>query len=353
MIEYIIKRILLMVPTLIGMITVTFLVIQFVPGGPAEQMLYQITHQNSAGPSEAGGSLDYSERSNRKELEKEQLEYLRTLYDFDKPLHERYFRWITRLFTFNFGESYYHNETVTGLIKQKLPVSMSLGISSFFIVYMVCIPLGIKKAIRNGTAFDNISSMIVLVGYSIPGFVLGVALLVLFGGGTFWNIFPLRGLTSDNFNLLPWYKQILDYLWHLTLPLLCFIIGSFSVLTMLTKNSILDELDKQYVMTAKAKGLTQKAVLYKHVLKNALIPIITGFPSGFLTMFFTGSLLIETLFSLDGLGLLSYESVIRRDYPVVMGSLFFFSLLYLIGNLLSDLAYVLIDPRISFEKMKH
>jgi len=233
-----------------------------------------------------------------------------------------------------------------------MPVSMSLGLWSFLIVYGVCIPLGIKKAVSDGSRFDMISSSAILVGYAIPGFVLGIALIVLFGGGSFWNIFPLRGLVSDNWSELSWYAKITDYLWHMTLPIIASAVGSLAVMTMLTKNSFLEEIRKQYVITARAKGLSEKQVLYKHIFRNAIIPIITGFPGYFIASFFTGSLLIETIFSLDGMGLLAYQSVLNRDYPVVLGTLYFFTIIGLISRLLSDLSYVFVDPRISFESVE-
>jgi microcin C transport system permease protein len=238
-------------------------------------------------------------------------------------------------------------------MKEKLPVSVSLGIWSFLITYLVSVPLGISKAVRHGSKFDIATSMIILVGYAIPGFVLGVILLVFFGGGNFLQLFPLRGLTSEDWDQLTILGKFIDYMWHLFLPLLCLVLGSFAVLTMLTKNTMLEEISKQYVLTARSKGLTEKIVLWRHVLRNALIPIITGFPAAFVGAFFTGALLIETLFSLDGLGLLSYEAVIKRDYPIVMGTLFFFSLIALVAKLLNDLLYVFVDPRVQFEGQKN
>jgi microcin C transport system permease protein len=253
--------------------------------------------------------------------------------------------------TFNFGDRYLHNESVIDLVISKLPVSISLGVWSFLIVYSTCIPLGIAKAIRDGSTFDVVTSSLILIGYSIPGFVLGITLLVFLGGGSFFDIFPLRGLVSDNWDTLPWYKQILDYLWHMVLPITASVIGSFAVMTMLTKNSFIEEIRKQYVLTARAKGLSDNAILYRHVFRNAVIPLVTGFPAAFIGAFFTGSLLIETIFSLDGLGLLSYESVLKRDYPVVLGTLYLFTMLGLIAKLLADLSYVLIDPRIHFDSV--
>ena len=250
---------------------------------------------------------------------------------------------------FDFGHSYYHHMSVAQLVVSKLPVSMSLGLWTFLIVYSVCIPLGIAKAVRDGSAFDVATSTVILVGYAIPGFVLGIVLIVLFGGGSFWSVFPLRGLVSDNWHQLGWAGKVLDYLWHMVLPVTASTVGSLAVMTLLTKNSFLEEIRKQYVVTARAKGLEEGQVLYRHVFRNAIIPIITGFPGSFITAFFTGSLLIETIFSLDGMGLLAYESVMNRDYPVVLGTLYFFTIIGLVSRLLSDLSYVLVDPRISFE----
>ncbi|MBI4082305.1 MAG: ABC transporter permease subunit [Candidatus Lambdaproteobacteria bacterium] len=346
---YIVKRLLLMVPTLFGIVLVTFLVLQLVPGGPVERMLAQLRgHGEQLG--EAGGGAAPGEARRLAVLEAEQRRYLERLYGFDQPVPVQFLRWLKRLFTFDFGESYYHHKQVVTLVVEKLPVSISLGGWSFLLTYLTCIPLGIRKAVRDGSRFDGVTSVLILVGYSIPGFVLGIFLIVLFGGGSFWSVFPLRGLTSDGFAALSTAGKVADYLWHLVLPLTCYVLGSFSVLTLLTKNSFLDEIHRQYVQTARAKGLSERRVLWKHVFRNAVIPVILGFPGSFLALFFTGSLLIETLFSLDGLGLLSYESIISRDYPVVMATLFFFSLLALVSNLLSDLSLVLVDPRISFER---
>ena len=342
---YIVRRLLLMFPTLLGIVLITFVILQLVPGGPLDQLMARLSQTNFHGETTSPAASHQLQK-----LQDEQRLYLAQLYGFDQPLPLQFWGWVKRLFTFDFGESYYHHRRVVSLIIEKLPVSMSLGGWSFLLVYSICVPLGIAKAVRDGSRFDGLTSIIVLVGYSIPGFVLGLFLLVLFGGGSFWQVFPLRGLTSDNFDELSRSAQILDYLWHLILPLICYVIGSFSVLTMLTKNSFLEEIHRQYVLTARAKGLSERRVLYKHVLRNALIPIVLGFPASFLAVFFSGSLLIETLFSLDGLGLLAYESILSRDYPIVMATLFIFSLLALISNLLSDLTLVLIDPRISFEQ---
>jgi len=347
MASYILKRLLLMLPTLVGVMLITFAVTQFVPGGPVEQLISQLEGA-SAGSGEVSSSASGLYQGH-KGLDPEQIEKLNQLYGFDKPAHQRFFDMMLRYAQFDLGESYFHNKSVMELIISKLPVSISLGVWSFLIIYLTCIPLGIKKAVRDGSRFDVISSSIILVGYAIPGFVLGIALLVLFGGGSFFDVFPLKGLTSENWDQLPWYFKITDYLWHMVLPIIASTIGSFAVLTMLTKNSFLEEIRKQYVLTARARGLDESTVLYRHVFRNAMIPIITGFPAAFIAAFFTGSLLIETIFSLDGLGLLSYESILKRDYPVVLGSLFFYTILGLFAKLLADLSYVLIDPRIQFD----
>ena len=342
---YIGKRLLLMIPTLIGVMLITFTVTQFVPGGPVERMMAQLSGFGEGKETAASGAL----YQGNKGLDEERVEQLRKLYGFDMPAPQRFVEMMRRYLVFDFGQSYYHHMGVADLVISKLPVSMSLGLWSFVIVYSVCVPLGITKAVRDGSTFDVITSSAILIGYAIPGFVLGIVLIVLFGGGSFWNIFPLRGLVSDNWQELAWGAKILDYLWHMVLPIIASTVGSLAVMTLLTKNSFLEEIRKQYVVTARAKGLSEGQVLYKHVFRNAIIPIITGFPGSFITAFFTGSLLIETIFSLDGMGLLAYESVLNRDYPVVLGTLYFFTLIGLLSRLLSDLSYVLVDPRISFE----
>jgi len=345
---YILKRLLLMIPTLIGVMVITFAVIQFVPGGPVEQLISEL--KGRAGGGEAAGSVATLYRG-ASGLDGERVAQLKQLYGFDRPAHERFLEMMGNFLTFDLGESYYQHRPVLDLIFSKLPVSISIGVWTFLITYLTCIPLGVAKAVRDGTTFDLVSSTLVLFGYAIPGFVLGIALLVLFGGGSFWDLFPLRGLTSDNWAELPWYSQVLDYLWHLVLPITASVVGSFAVMTMLTKNSFLEEIRKQYVVTARAKGLSERMVLYKHISRNALIPLVTNFPAAFIGAFFTGSLLIETIFSLDGLGLLSYESVLKRDYPVVMGSLYLFTLIGLLAKLITDICYVLVDPRIQFESL--
>ena len=351
MLAYILKRILLMVPTLFGVMLVTFAVIQFVPGGPVEQIVHQLEgHVAGGGGGEAAAGAQGLYRG-ATGLDQQHIQELRALYGFDKPAWRRFVEMMGNYLTFNFGTSFFHHQSVIELIVSKLPVSISLGLWTFFLTYLTCIPLGIAKAVRDGSTFDVASSTVILIGYAIPGFVLGITLLVLFGGGSFFDIFPLRGLVSDNWASLPWYGKILDYLWHMVLPITALVVGNFAIMTMLTKNSFLEEVRKQYVLTARAKGLGERTVLYKHVFRNATIPLITNFPAAFIGAFFTGSLLIETIFSLDGLGLLSYESVLRRDYPVVLGTLYLFTLMGLIAKLLTDICYVLVDPRIQFESV--
>ncbi|HVR52390.1 MAG TPA: ABC transporter permease subunit [Pseudorhodoferax sp.] len=344
MAAYIFKRLLLMLPTLLGVLLLTFVVIQFVPGGPVEQMVAQLQGRDSGGEGAASSGAGYRGRQG---LDPQRIEEIRAFYGFDKPAPERFWQMLKSFAQFDLGQSFYQRKGVWELIKEKLPVSISLGLWTFFISYFIAVPLGVAKAVRAGSRFDFVTTLLVLVGYAIPGFVLGVALLVIFGGQLQW--FPLRGLTSSNWEQLSWGARIVDYLWHITLPVTAMVLGSFAVTAMLTKNAFLEEIRKQYVLTARAKGLDERRVLWKHVFRNALIPIITGFPAAFIGAFFTGSLLIETLFSLDGLGLLSYESVIRRDYPVVLGTLFFFTLIGLVTKLLSDLSYVLVDPRVKFD----
>lgn len=339
MFAYILKRILLMVPTLFGVLLITFIVTQFVPGGPVEQYIAEARR--------TGGGGDTSAYRGGQGVDPRRIEQIKQLYGFDKPPAERFVKMLGQYATFDLGRSFFQNKSVGQLILEKLPVSITLGLWTFFISYLIAVPLGVAKAVRAGSRFDLVTTILVLVGYAIPGFVLGVALLVIFGGQLNW--FPLRGLTSSNWAELSLGGKIVDYLWHIALPVTAMVLGSFAVTTMLTKNSFLEEIRKQYVLTARAKGLSEERVLWKHVFRNALIPIVTGFPGAFIGAFFTGALLIETLFSLDGLGLLSYESIIRRDYPVVLGSLFVFTLIGLITKLVSDLSYVWVDPRVKFD----
>jgi len=350
MLSYTLRRLLFMIPTLFGVMLVTFIVTQFVPGGPVERMLAEIEGRGAGGHEASAGRTGLYQ--GRQGLDQEQMDKLKAIYGFDKPPIERFLTMMANYLRFDFGSSYYHHQRVADLVISKLPVSMSLGLWSFFITYLTCIPLGIKKAVRDGSSFDVATSVIILMGYAIPGFVLAILLIVLFGGGSFWNIFPLRGLVSDNWSELPLMHKVLDYLWHMVLPVFSSTIGSLAVMTLLTKNSFLEEIRKQYVITARAKGLSEGAVLYRHIFRNAIIPIITGFPGSFIAAFFTGSLLIETIFSLDGMGLLAYESMMNRDYPVVLGTLYFFTIIGLVARLLSDLSYVMVDPRISFDSVE-
>ncbi len=341
---YILKRLLLMIPTLFGILLLTFVVIQFVPGGPVEQMVAQLQGRDTGGEGAAASGAGYRGRQG---VDAARIAEIRAFYGFDKPAHERFWQMLGQYARFDLGKSFYNPKSVWELVKDKLPVSISLGLWTFFLSYLISIPLGIAKAVRAGSRFDTLTSLIVLIGYAIPGFVLGVALLVIFGGQLQW--FPLRNLTSSNWETLSWGAKIVDYLWHITLPVTASVLGAFAVTTMLTKNAFLEEIRKQYVLTARAKGLGENRVLWTHVFRNALIPIVTGFPAAFIGAFFAGSLLIETLFSLDGLGLLSYESVMRRDYPVVLGTLYLFTLIGLVTKLISDLCYVWVDPRVKFD----
>jgi len=331
---YILRRLLLMVPTLFGIVTISFIIIQFVPGGPVEQMIAKLTGLD-AGATARG-------------LDPEFIAELEKMYGFDKPPLTRYWMMLKDYTTFNLGDSYFKDQSVAGLIVDKLPVSISIGLWTTLITYIVSIPLGVAKAVRDGSRFDVWTSAVIIVGYAIPSFLFAIFLIVLFAGGNFWDIFPLRGLTSDNWASLSWPAKITDYLWHITLPVISMVIGGFASLTMLTKNSFMDEISKQYVITARAKGLTQRKVLYGHVFRNAMLIVIAGFPSAFVGILFTSSLLIEVIFSLDGLGLLGFEAAINRDYPVMLGSLYVFSLLGLVLNLVGDLTYVYVDPRIDF-----
>ncbi|HWM40947.1 MAG TPA: microcin C ABC transporter permease YejB [Burkholderiales bacterium] len=351
--SYILKRLLLMIPTLLGVLLITFVVIQFVPGGPVEQMVAQLQGRDSAAGEVGGGGTGAAAVTSggyrgRQGVDAKKVEEIKKLYGFDQPAHERFLQMLGQFARFDLGRSFFHNKDVWQLIREKLPVSISLGLWTFLLTYLVSVPLGIAKAVRAGSPFDTVSTVIVLLGYAIPSFVLGIVLLVYFAGGTFVQWFPLRNIVSTNWHELDLFHKITDYFWHITLPVTAMVIGNFAVITVLTKNSVLEEIRKQYVMTARAKGVDERKVLWRHVFRNALIPIMTGFPAAFVGAFFTGSLLIETLFSLDGLGLLSYESVIRRDYPVVFGSLYVFTIIGLLTHLVRDLSYVWVDPRVKF-----
>ncbi|WP_305857281.1 microcin C ABC transporter permease YejB [Balneatrix alpica] len=354
MAAYILRRLLLMVPTLLGILALNFIIVQAAPGGPVERALAEIQGlsldstariSGSSGEVSSGGS-DYRGSQG---LDPQLIARIEQQYGFDKPAHERFWLMLKSYLMFDFGSSFYSDKTVLQLIAEKLPVSISLGLWTTLITYLISVPLGIRKAMRHGTPFDVWSSSVIIIGYAIPNFLFAILLIVLFAGGTYWNLFPLRGLTSPGFEQLSWYEQIIDYLWHITLPVLASVVSSFATLTMLTKNSFLDEIHKQYVLTARAKGLSDNAVLYRHVFRNAMLIIIAGMPAALVGIFFTGSMLIEVIFSLDGLGLLGFEAVMNRDYPVMFGTLYIFTLIGLLLKLISDVTYVLVDPRIDFE----
>lgn len=351
--QYALKRLLFIIPTLLGIMLVFFTLTQFVPGGPIDQAIANMRGKGRGSEvvSFESSSSGTNKLSNRAELEKEQIEFLKHQFGFDKPIHIQFVVWMRKMFTFDFGESYFRHEKVVEIFANKLPVSMSLGIASFFLVYLVSVPLGIARALKQGTPFDAAASTALLVAYSIPGFVVGMILIILFAGQSFVQWFPLRGLTSDNFESFSLAGKVFDYLWHLALPVCAYTVTGFAVLTNQTRNLFLEEMNQQYVQTARAKGLTEKVMLFKHVFRNAMIVIISALPAGFVGMFFAGSLLIETMFSLDGLGLLMFDAVMKRDYPIVMAELFVFSLIGLTMRIVSDLMLVAIDPRISFEKV--
>jgi len=364
---YILRRILFMIPTLFGIMLVSFVVVQFAPGGPVERVIAQLSGSDTGatsrisgspggdfgnrGQPQGGGAVDAvtSKYRGAQGLDPEFIKSLEKQFGFDKPAYERFLLMLWNYARFDFGKSYFRDVSVIDLIKEKLPVSMSLGIWMTLLTYLISIPLGIRKAVMDGSRFDTWTSGLIIVGYAIPGFLFAILLIILFAGGSFFDLFPLRGLTSDNFASLPWYAKILDYFWHLTLPIISMMLGAFATMTLLTKNSFLDEVRKQYVLTAKAKGCSSTQVLYGHIFRNAMLIVIAGFPSAFVHAFFSGSLLIETIFSLDGLGLLGFESVLNRDYAVVFATLYIFALIGLVVNLISDLAYTWIDPRIDFE----
>lgn len=355
---YVLRRLLLIIPTLFGIILLNFLIIQAAPGGPVENMIARIHGaQTEVGGQFAGTTQDLMQSGDERQqyrssqgLPPELVERIRKLYGFDKPAPERFWLMIKQFAQFDLGESYDKGQDVGALILQRMPVSISLGLWSTLLTYFISIPLGIRKAIRHGTPFDVWTSWAVIIGYAIPSFLFAIVLIVVFAGGSYLDWFPLRGLTSDNWDQLSLLGKVADYLWHITLPTLAIVVGNFATLTMLTKNSFLDEIGKQYVQTARSKGLTEKRVLYGHVFRNAMLIVIAGFPAAFISVFFTGVLLIEYIFSLDGLGMLGFEAVLNRDYPVVFGTLFVFTLIGLLLKLISDLTYVLVDPRIDFER---
>jgi microcin C transport system permease protein len=353
MLAYIFRRLLLIIPTLFGILLINFVIIQAAPGGPVEQMIAKLEGFDGATSRIAGGGAEVSVAGSNyrgaQGLDPDLVAEIERMYGFDKPAPERFWLMFKSYAQLDFGSSFFRDAEVIDLIIEKMPVSISLGLWSTLIMYLVSIPLGIAKATRHGSAFDVWTSSVIIVGYAIPAFLFAILLIVLFAGGSYWDWFPLRGLTSNNFDELSFTGKLLDYFWHLALPVTALVIGNFATLTLLTKNSFLDEINKQYVVTARAKGLSNNRVLYGHVFRNAMLIIIAGFPAAFIGIFFTGSLLIEVIFSLDGLGLMSFEAAINRDYPVVFGTLFIFTLLGLVVKLIGDITYTLVDPRIDFE----
>jgi microcin C transport system permease protein len=364
MLAYIIRRVLLMIPTLFGIMLVNFLIIQAAPGGPIDQIIAQIKGNAVSATSRIGGGggelsqaggaqqsqtgSDTSRYRGARGLDPEFIKQLERQFGFDRPLSERFVKMMRQYLAFDFGNSFFRDRRVVDLVWEKMPVSISLGLWTTILIYMISIPLGVAKAVRDGTNFDVWTSAAVIVGYAIPGFLFAILLVVLFAGGSFFSWFPLRGLVSDNWHELAWPARVADYFWHMTLPITAMVVGGFASLTMLTKNSFLEEINKQYVMTARSKGLTERRVLYGHVFRNAMLIVVAGFPSAFVSILFTSALLIEVIFSLDGLGLLGFEAAINRDYPIMFGTLYFFTLVGLIMNLIGDLTYVAVDPRIDF-----
>lgn len=356
MTRYITRRLLLIFPTLIGIITLNFFIVQLAPGGPVDQMIAQLTGQVAGATSRVAGATSApqpiestTQYAGAVGLDPKLIKAIEEQFGFDKPLHERYFRMLKDYLVFELGESYYQSRPVVDLIKERLPVSLSLGLWSMLLVYSISIPMGIAKAVRDGSRFDAWTSGFIFIGYAVPSFLFAVLLIILFAGGSYLDLFPLKGLTSSNFNELSAVGKVVDYFWHLALPVTALTIGGFATLTMLMKNSFLDEISKQYVLTAKAKGINQKRVLYGHVFRNAILIVVAGFPAALVGVLFTGVLLIEVIFSLDGLGLLGFEAVLRRDYPIMFGTLFIFTFIGLVMTLVGDIAYTLVDPRIDFE----
>ena len=356
MLSYIFRRLILIVPTLVGIMCINFFLVQFVPGGPIEQIISDLEKNSSFLDSIGGGSQEVRTSDGLEAykgsvgLPKDFIDELEAQFGFDKPLWERFFSMLYDYLTFDFGDSYFRSISVIELIIEKMPVSISLGLWTTLLAYMISIPLGIRKALLDGSSFDNWTSTLIIIGYSIPGFLFAIFLLVLFAGGSYLQLFPIRGLVSSNFENMSFFGQIKDYFWHIALPVIASTVSAFATLTLLTKNSFLDEIKKQYVITARSKGLSDQRVLYGHVFRNAMLIIIAGFPGLFISVFFGSSLIIETIFSLDGLGRLGFEAAVSRDYPVVFGTLYIFGLLGLVVGLLSDLMYVWVDPRIDFEK---
>lgn len=370
MAAYILRRLLLIIPTLLGILLLNFVIIQFAPGGPVEQTLAHIQGMDTSGTSRIGAgqqsdftaagsgttntnAADNSKYRGAQGLDPALVAEIEKMYGFDKPAPERFLKMVKDYLTFNFGTSFYSDKTVVQLILEKMPVSISLGLWTTLLTYLISVPLGIRKAIKDGSSFDVWTSTVVIIGYAIPNFLFAILLIVLFAGGTYFDWFPLRGLVSPDFDQLSWGGKVADYFWHITLPVMASVVSSFATLTMLTKNSFLDEIHKQYVLTARAKGLKESRILYGHVFRNAMLLIIAGMPAALIGIFFTSSMLIEVVFSLDGLGLLGYQAVINRDYPVIFGTLFIFTLIGLVLKLIGDVTYTLIDPRIDFESREN
>lgn len=357
MTSYILRRLLLIVPTLLGIMAVNFVIIQAAPGGPVEQMIAKVRGLDVSATARVSGqettTMGASDKRGSQGLDPEFLERINKLYGFDKPVGERFVMMLKNYATFDFGDSYFRDRAVVDLVLDKMPVSISLGIWTTLLVYLIAIPLGIAKAVRDGSRFDVATSSVVIVGNAVPSFLFAILLIVLFAGGRYFDWFPMRGIVSENWSELSTWAQIKDYFWHLVLPIGSMVIGGFAGLAMLTKNSFLEEINKQYVMTARAKGLTEHRVMYGHVFRNAMLIVVAGFPGAFVGILFTGALLTEIIFSLDGLGLLGFEAAIKRDYPVMFGTLYFFTLLGLVLNLVGDIMYHIIDPRIDFEKVDH
>jgi microcin C transport system permease protein len=358
MLSYIVRRILLMIPTLFGIMLINFAIVQFAPGGPVDRIISQLKGNTAGGQVGGSGGGDLAGARSQgssstyrgaQGIPPEFIAQLNKQFGFDKPAYERFGKMLWDYLRFDFGKSYFRDTSVLQLIKEKMPVSMSLGLWMLLLSYGISIPLGVAKAVRDGTPFDTWTSAVVIIGYAIPGFLFAILLVVVFAGGSFFQIFPLRGLTSDNFINLSWWQKVLDYLWHMVLPIVSMAVGGFATTTLLVKNSFLDEIRKQYVLTARMKGLTERRVLYGHVFRNAMLIVIAGFPGAVIGAFFTGALLIEYIFSLEGLGLLSYDSIVNRDYPVVFATLYIFALISLVVGLISDLTYTWVDPRIDFE----
>jgi microcin C transport system permease protein len=360
---YILRRLALIIPTLLGIMLLSFAIVQFAPGGPVEQIIAELTGQGGGDERLTGGGSDIGMNENNASasditgkyrgaqgLDPDLIKKLEKQFGFDKPAYQRFGEMIWNYARFDFGESFFRNETVINLIIEKMPVSISLGVWILLLSYAISIPLGIRKAVSDGSTFDVWTSGVIIVGYAVPSFLFGILLIVVFAGGSFFNWFPLRGIVSDNFDQLSWPAKIVDYIWHMTLPVVTLLVSSFATTTLLTKNSFIDEIRKQYVVTARAKGLTENRVLYGHVFRNAMLIVIAGFPGAFITAFFSGSLLIEYIFSLDGLGRMGYDAILKRDYPIVFGTLYIFSLMGLLIGLVSDLIYTWVDPRIDFDK---